>query len=33
VRTPDGWRIAQRIEETSYSTRADRIAEEGELGL
>jgi hypothetical protein len=28
-----GWRIAERIEETSYSTRLHRIAEKGELGL
>lgn len=33
VRTPDGWQIAERIEETSYSTRLHRIAEKGELGL
>jgi 3-phenylpropionate/cinnamic acid dioxygenase small subunit len=33
VRTPEGWRIAERIEETSYSTRLHRIAEKGELGL
>jgi len=25
VRTADGWRIAQRIEESSYSTRLNRV--------
>ncbi len=33
VRTADGWRIAERIEETSYSTRRHRIAAVGELGV
>jgi hypothetical protein len=25
VRTPDGWRISERIEVTSYSTRLQRV--------
>jgi hypothetical protein len=25
VRTPDGWRISERVEETSYSTRLHRL--------
>jgi 3-phenylpropionate/cinnamic acid dioxygenase small subunit len=32
VRTPGGWRIAERIEESSYSTRRHRVAQKGELG-
>jgi 3-phenylpropionate/cinnamic acid dioxygenase small subunit len=32
VRTADGWRIAERIEQPSYSTRRHRIAAPGEFG-
>jgi 3-phenylpropionate/cinnamic acid dioxygenase small subunit len=33
VRTPDGWRIAERVEETSYSTRLHRVLEKGEFSI
>ena len=33
VRTADGWRIAERIEEPAYTTRRHRIAGPGEMGV
>ncbi|MBI4517106.1 MAG: nuclear transport factor 2 family protein [Deltaproteobacteria bacterium] len=33
VRSAAGWRIAERVEETSYTTRHHRVATPGELGL
>ena len=33
VRTANGWRIAERIEETSYTTRLHRLLVPGEIGL
>lgn len=32
VRTPQGWRIAERIEESTYSTRRSEILPPGSLG-
>ena len=33
VRTANGWRIAERIEGTSYTTRLHRLLVPGEIGL
>jgi 3-phenylpropionate/cinnamic acid dioxygenase small subunit len=33
VRTADGWRIAERVEEPAYTTRRQRIAGPGEMGV
>lgn len=32
VRTPQGWRIAERVEESAYSTRRNEILPPGSLG-
>jgi 3-phenylpropionate/cinnamic acid dioxygenase small subunit len=33
VRTPGGWRITERVEETAYSTRLHRVLKQGEFSV